>query len=340
MSSSFLYRQPPTAVPIQFRDIICGLIANRKRQDSLCRFQSILIEQTGGNSCYLLSSGRAALTLILLALKIHSERKKVILPAYTCPTVYQSILQAGLIPVLCDVSPTTMDLDRRDLSRLLDKNILAIIPTYLYGLPHDISDLVNIGQLNSIFIVEDAAQAFGAKIGDKMVGNLGIAGFYSFGLGKPLPTGRGGAIICKNGLSSTISTVVNDILPRGNVYDFLSLLRISGYGLAIRPRSWWIITQTPLNPAWSNVNIDQSPIHLDVYTATQAGIAISILERYDQINQIRRNNATRIMQAVSGRDYIITPDTPSNSLPIYLRFPVILDNPERRERLFLLLWEK
>ena len=66
---------------------------------------------------FLVSSGSAALTLALMALKSLAREREVVIPAYTCFSVPAAVLQAGLRPVLCDIDPSTFDFDHSHLLR-------------------------------------------------------------------------------------------------------------------------------------------------------------------------------------------------------------------------------
>jgi perosamine synthetase len=95
----------PTAVPISFWDLIraanslWGGVKHRARL-----IQELKIKYSA-REVFLLSSGKAALTLILKALAAGSERRRVIIPAYTCFSVPSAVVKAGLEVVLCDVEP-------------------------------------------------------------------------------------------------------------------------------------------------------------------------------------------------------------------------------------------
>ena len=109
MAPARLRHLPPTAVPISVKDVWRGLTALLDPAASLERFRGAIATLTGSESCFLVSSGRAALTVTLLALKRLADRTHVVIPAYSCPTVVQSILAACLEPVFCDVSPQTLE---------------------------------------------------------------------------------------------------------------------------------------------------------------------------------------------------------------------------------------
>jgi dTDP-4-amino-4,6-dideoxygalactose transaminase len=111
---------PPAAAPIYWRDIVSGLKSLLRRQAELDRFQSELKEFFGMKHCLLVSSGKAALTVILQALKeMHPDRDEVLIPAFTCYSVPSSIVRAGLKVRLCDIDPNTLDFDFQELKKIL-----------------------------------------------------------------------------------------------------------------------------------------------------------------------------------------------------------------------------
>ncbi|MCP4647835.1 MAG: aminotransferase DegT [bacterium] len=111
---------PPTAAVINPRDILSGIRAVVGRERELDRFVEELKEYFGAKHCFLLSSGKAALTIILEGLKeIHPDRDEVLIPAFTCPTVPAAIVRAGLQVRLCDIDPEKLDFDFEHLSMML-----------------------------------------------------------------------------------------------------------------------------------------------------------------------------------------------------------------------------
>jgi dTDP-4-amino-4,6-dideoxygalactose transaminase len=121
---------PPAATPIGIRDIasgICGIVAGQQELD---RFQGELKEHFGVKHCFLVSSGKAALTLILLALKeLSPDRDEVLIPAFTCYSVPSSIVRAGLRIRLCDLHPDCLDFDFVQLSAMLSE----ALPLHTYA---------------------------------------------------------------------------------------------------------------------------------------------------------------------------------------------------------------
>lgn len=341
MSGYIFHLQPPTATPIYWEDLWGGYNALHHPVEALHKFNQSLIRYLDISPLWTVSSGRAALKVILLALHQFSERKRVIIPAYTCSTVVQSVIQAGLIPIPCDISPDTFDLDRASLYKIIGPDILAVIPTHLFGLAQDIQDIIDICQKESIYCVEDAAQSFGAEINGKKVGGLGSAGFYSLGLGKSLPTGHGGVIVAHDELSEAITQIINSKMAYPIQYDAISPLRMMGYNLVTKPFSWWFVAHTPLNPAlpWKTISVD-SPIPIQEFSPTQAGIGSSILSRFEQVIAIRRENAKLLTNHLEKINDLQLPIRSSSAKPAYLRFPILFNNEAVREKAFHLLHKR
>ena len=329
---------PPTAVPIKLRDLWGGISAFRHSDDVQEEFAMKVANYLGIKTCFMVSSGRAALTLILLAAKHSSDRTEVIIPAYGCSTVTQSILAADLKPICCDVSPKTLDLDRRDLFKLLTDNTLAIIPTHLYGFAQDISDLLEIGHLQEIFIIEDAAQSFGASVNDNSVGTFGDAGFFSLGRGKCLPTGHGGLIVTQGVLKNRIEGIFHEFLEPITSYDIKSLILYTAYGAAILPVFWRFIVRSYFNPANEGMEFEALPdIAIREFSKTQAGIGSSILNRYEEINRVRSLNALRMMSEIHELETVRLPEIHQNTYPVFLRLPIICNNQHQSDKIFDLL---
>jgi len=312
------------------------------------QFRSALHARTGGRNCSLVSSGRAALTLILLALRRLSARSRVIVPAYSCPTVVQAVLEAGLVPVLCDVAPQTLDLDRGAIGRLVGPDILAIVSVHLYGWAQDVRDLLSLGEQYGIFIVEDAAQAFGASFEGRMVGTRSDAGLYSLGRGKCVPAGHGGVIVSSERCAGAIDEVTRSIASKPGEggpshvqvspaprWDLSSLALLAGYGLATRPAGWWLVVRTPLNPADEGMDAGAlPPISLRGMSATTAGIGASLLGRIDREQAIRRRHAARLIDGLRDLGSVAIPEIAPGAEPAFLRLPVVMNDGANANRLF------
>jgi perosamine synthetase len=338
ISAGLFHHLPPTAIKIAWKDIKGGLLALINPAASHNRFRLSVQEYTGITNCFLLSSGRSALTIILLSLKRQSQRGKVIVPAYTCSTVVQSVLAAGLKPVFCDVSTTTLGLDHGMLIQLLDDQVLAIVPTHLYGLAQDISDIITLAKENDVSVVEDAAQAFGARIDGKLVGCRGDVGFFSLGRGKCIPSGHGGVIMAQEHIVEAISETLQEEISQGTRWDLQSLVAYISYGVATQPFVWWFIARSPLNPADQGMDLAElPPLRHRNLTPVQAGIGQAIFARSEELNKTRRRNAHQLIDLLAGLDFFHFPDIPPHAEPVFLRLPFIVESKEDGAQLFKIL---
>lgn len=341
LENRYFRHVPPTAVPITLHDLWQGINATQQPQAVFSQFHSLFSDWTGNATCHLVSSGRAALTLILRGLKRQTpHRSQVIIPAYGCPTIVQSVLQAGLEPILCDVSLHTLDLDRQKLVELVNDQVLAVIPVHLYGLAQDVTDLLKLGLRHGFYVIEDAAQAFGALFRGQMVGTRGDAGLYSLGRGKCLPTGHGGVIVARPPLDAVISEVITQFIKPTDRLDLRSLVFFLGYGVATRPFPWWFITRTALNPAGAGMDVNTlPPIKLTSFSPVQAGIGLSLLQRAAQINATRRHHARQLMSQLSPLKFLTLPQIPAEAEPVYLRLPIVARDKETADHIFQTLWK-
>lgn len=326
---------PPTAVRIKGRDVWSGISANLDEKDAWENFRFALMRQAGSTNCHLVSSGRAGLALILMGLKHLTGRTRVAVPAYVCPTVVQSVIKAGLEPVFCDLSPETLDLDRQALGELIDPNLLAVVPVHLYGWAQDVRDLIALGKRDGFFVIEDSAQAFGAKFCGRMVGTWGDAGYYSLGRGKCIPVGHGGVVVAQEQYATILDNVIKTTLPRPPRFDISTLALFLGYSMVTHPRGWWFLSRTHWNPADAGMDTEElPPIALKGLSAVKAGIGSSILARLDEVQAISRHNARQLMEQLSGFGFAKIPQIAPEAEPIFLRLPIVFENEQLAEKIF------
>ncbi|MBT5570941.1 MAG: hypothetical protein HOJ90_06960 [Alphaproteobacteria bacterium] len=169
-----------------------------------------LSERMGGVEAVAVQTGTAALHLALLAMGV-SDQDLVIVPEATFVATVNAVRYCGASPLLADVDPQTGLIDLDGLQAFLQnecdttsnttterntgKTIKAIVPVHLYGHPVDMDALDNILKPYGIAIVEDAAEALGARHRDKPVGGLGHTAILSFNGNKIITGGAGGMVL-------------------------------------------------------------------------------------------------------------------------------------------------
>jgi len=139
------------------------------------------------------NSGTAALHLALLGLNI-GPGDEVILPSYVCVAPLHAVEYVGATARLADVDPATYNLDPADVRRRLTRRTRAIIVPHLFGLPSDLESLLALG----IPVIEDCAQAIGARYRGRPVGTFGAVSVLSFYATKLLTTGEGGMLLSRD----------------------------------------------------------------------------------------------------------------------------------------------
>ena len=147
----------------------------------------------GVNQIRSFNEGRTALHVALQALDLN-QRDEILVPAYTCPIVFEVVMRLGLKPVFVDVNLETCNIDPELISEAVTAKTKAVIPVHLFGRPCEMNQISEICEKTNLRLIEDAAQALGATVGDRKVGTMGDLAVFSFGPGKSITGGAGGAL--------------------------------------------------------------------------------------------------------------------------------------------------
>ena len=140
------------------------------------------------------ASGTDALFLALKALDI-GKGDEVITVSHTAIATVSAIEECGAKPVLADIEEDYFTIDTEQIEKLITSKTKAIIPVHIYGQPCDMDKILEIAKKYNLFVIEDCAQAHGAKYKNKTVGSIGDIGCFSFFPTKNLGSiGDGGAI--------------------------------------------------------------------------------------------------------------------------------------------------
>jgi dTDP-4-amino-4,6-dideoxygalactose transaminase len=158
------------------------------------------------------ASGSDALFLALIALDI-GRGDEVITTPFTFVASAGSIARVGAKPVFVDIDPQTFNISPEAIERAITTRTRAIMPVHLFGLAADMSKIEEIAVAHKIPIIEDAAQAIGARHDGRAVGSLGLMGCFSFFPSKNLGGAGDGGMITTND---------------GALADRLRLLRVHG----------------------------------------------------------------------------------------------------------------
>ena len=157
-------------------------------------FEAELAAYLGVDHCVGVGNGTDALTIALRALGVRPG-DEVVVPALTFYATAEAVVDAGGVPVFCDVDPETLTMTAETAEAVITERTAAILPVHLFGNPAPMQELCELAETRGLRVLEDAAQAAGAKLGGKMAGALGDAAAFSFFPSKNLGGfGDGGAI--------------------------------------------------------------------------------------------------------------------------------------------------
>ena len=175
--------------------------------------------------CIGTSSGTSALHLAMLACGIGSG-DEVITTAHTFTATAEAIWMVGARPVFVDIDEASYNLDPAPIEGAITSRTKAILPVHLYGQPADLDPILEIARRHDLRVIEDAAQAHGARYKGRRVGAIGDIGIFSFYPGKNLGAyGDGGALVTGDKqLADKVRLLRNH--GRATKYEHLQL----GYG--------------------------------------------------------------------------------------------------------------
>jgi dTDP-4-amino-4,6-dideoxygalactose transaminase len=225
-------------------------------------------------------SGTEALWLSLLACGVGAGDEVITVPNTFMATA-EAITYCGARPVFVDVDDRTYTMDPAGLEEALSSRTKAIIPVHLFGQPADMDPILEFAREHDLVVIEDAAQAHGAKYKGREAGTLGNAGCFSFYPGKNLGAfGEAGAIVT-------------------NSSDLQEKIRIfRDHGQARKYRHTAI--------GW-NCRMD----------GIQAAVLSVKLRHLESGNSLRRAHAVQYNRAFAGMDDIITPLEAPYALHVY-----------------------
>lgn len=157
-------------------------------------FENIFSDFCKSKYAICVSNGTTALHLSLLACDIKSG-DEIILPANTFISTAWAISYVGAKPIFVDCDKYTWEIDVNKINEKINSKTKAIMGVHLYGQPFDYDPISEIANSNDLFLIQDAAQAHGAKYKTQTIGSFGLMSCFSFYPGKNLGAcGEGGAI--------------------------------------------------------------------------------------------------------------------------------------------------
>jgi dTDP-4-amino-4,6-dideoxygalactose transaminase len=161
-------------------------------------FEKEVAAYLGAEFAVACASGSDALLLALMALEV-GPGDEVITSPFTFVATGTAIARLGARPVFVDIDPRTYNLDPRKLPSVFTTKTKAIIPVHLFGMSAEMDAIMKIANSKGVPVIEDAAQAIGAKYAGQMAGTIGLYGCFSFFPSKNLGGAGDGGLLSTNG---------------------------------------------------------------------------------------------------------------------------------------------
>lgn len=231
------------------------------------KFEDRLAKYIGRDYAITFNSGTSALHTILTAYGIGSD-DEVIVPSFTFIATANAPLFVDARPVFADIEPDTLGLDPADVESKITSKTKAIIPIHYGGCPCLIKELRDVAGRHGLLLIEDAAEAFGAHINGRKVGNFGDSAVLSFCQNKIITTGEGGAVLTNS----------------KQVYERLKLLRSHGRD----ERNGYFTSINKQDYVELGYNFRMSDI--------SAALGLAQLDKIDRIIDMRRRNVEYMNQ--------------------------------------------
>ncbi|MDQ7819516.1 MAG: DegT/DnrJ/EryC1/StrS family aminotransferase [Armatimonadota bacterium] len=268
------------------------LVAGRQ----VAEFEQAFARYLGVREAVATSSGTAALQVALQACGIGPGDVVVTTP-FTFAATSNAVLHAGARPVFADVDACTGNLDPQAVEEAVRRHrARAILCVHLYGMPCEMDALVEVAARHGALLVEDCAQAHGARYRGRPVGTFGAAAIFSFYPSKNMTTGEGGMVVTDD--------------PR----------------VAARARLLVNVGQRP-----GHDYVYEEVGHNFRMTDIAAALGIGQLQHLDAWNARRREHARRYTAAFASLEWVVPPPEPPEVVPAYNTYTVRV--PRDRPRL-------
>lgn len=251
----------------------------------------------------LTTSGSCAGLLALSALEL-PKGSEVIISAVTFPTIFNIILQCGLVPVVVDAKIGTYNFDVKEVEKAITKKTGAIIAIHAVGNPVDMPALMKVARKHKIKVIEDGCDTWGGSINGKMIGSFGDISITSFHAAHIVSMGVGGGVFTNNDKLAEKVRVYRDWGRQANTTD--------PHKVKTLPKDY--------NPRFVYDKIGYNFQILDL----QAAMGRVQLRKAKKIKELRTKNFNYLVSHLS--KYVITPHTvPQNADVCWFALPLTFE---------------
>lgn len=328
----------PAGTAVRPREIIGWLAGASDSVHAAERLRQAFCERYGVRHAFLISSGRAAMFLILrtLARLAGPTKFEVIVPAYTCYSVAATVVRAGLRVRVCDIDAETLSYDLGALAGSDFSNVLAIVTANLYGMPNDLAAIEALAKRNGVYLLDDAAQSLDARIDGRAAGTFGDVGLFSFDKGKNITSVQGGVIVTDSDLlGAELRRAVAELPAPPAVRTSTQALQQLAYTLLLRPWLYWMPANVPLLKLGETRYTTEYPV--ERYSPFLAPLIAAQFRRIDAISAERVRIAQSIQRALEHIPGLRSVRLLPTAQPVFPRLPMRAHDADTRRRVLCAL---
>lgn len=311
-----------------------------KKGKYIPKLENKFSEKFGLSHCLSFNSGRSCLLAALDTIGIE-EGDEIILQSFTCNAVVNPILKSKAKPVYVDIGQD-LNIDAAKIEDKITPKTRAIIAQHTFGMPCDIDKIVSICQKHKLILIEDCAHALGAKINGQYCGTFGDMSFFSLGRDKVISSVYGGILAINNPNllkkagdfqsrlpypknSWTIRQLLHPVLVNYLVFPMYNI--IVGKVLMALFINLGILSKSVTRGESQGVLPDYFPRKLP---NALAALALHQLEKLEKFNDHRARIAAYYKKELENipKYELIFKDYGKNKQPIFMKYPVLVDNPK------------
>jgi len=322
--------QLPVYSPLSAAALLLGARAaarGARRSSAQQRLIALLRARYALTSALLTDSGTTALTAAIIGILGDRPGFAVALPAFACYDLATAAVGANVPVLLYDIDPYTLAPDLASLRTALQHGAAAVVVVHLYGCPVDLGEVNRLAAQAGAVVIEDAAQAVGATVEHRPAGRQGSVAVLSFGRGKGLTGGSGGALLANDETGARVLERGRGLLgpPDG---DWSEVAAIVAQWLLARASVYALPAGLPFLRLGETVYRDPRPLRAP--TGTSCSVVAATWGLADREIEVRRRNAERLLDELRRQPGFETIRTPRHSQPGYLRLPVLASPAVRR----------
>ena len=323
--------QTPVRSPLSVAALLHGVWAAATRNGNAsragARVVALLRERYAAKAVMLTDSGTTALTAALLAVLKDRPGSAIALPAYACYDLATAADGANAPVVLYDLDPHTLAPDLAQVEAAMRQGVAAIVVVHFYGCPVDLGEVNRLAAIHGTVVIEDAAQALGGTVRDRPAGTQSALAVLSFGRGKGLTGGSGGALLAHDAAGLRILDVARGLLGEAQ-RGWPELLAVTAQFLLERPNVYALPAAVPF--LHLGETIYRTPRPLRGPTSASCSVVAATWRLAEREADVRRRNAERLLIELRAQPAFEIIASPRHVRPGYLRLAVLASPDVRR----------